>query len=387
MAMSPSDMGKTPCGMTRRGAEFASGERPDQVVGIRSASLLNEDNEMKLFARIAALTLAVAGLVAAAPAASAQTAFPMKVGNEWSYQETGFAAAPDLKVVKIDDRWVSPASGYVYFRFRNFNGNYHWLTRAPGTGWVGEYATGWWYNFDARINASWKLTLDESGTHGSLPCSNGALLQVVSRSETVTVPAGRFSAIHFQWRTTCFDAGITDEWFAPGVGLVKRSSQTIGGPRSWELVTAKIDGRTIGGQPASARILSSVAMGQADYWENHMPGPGPRPTEGPEIKISVTLKPADGRDTSINTPDLNIWDVTVYDAAGNAVWSNPKSRAVARPQGYDHPVAGAGWTVDHTFRFPYGTAQGTYTVKAKCLATKPQTFTEVRTSFTYGWAF
>ena len=42
------------------------------------------------------------------------------------------------------------------------------------------------------------------------------------------------------------DAGITDEWFARGVGLVKRSTTSIAGPRTSSLIHAIVAGRTYG---------------------------------------------------------------------------------------------------------------------------------------------
>jgi hypothetical protein len=292
------------------------------------------------------------------------------------------------KKVTVDASWVDSTTGYIWFRTRNLQGNYHWL-RQNSVGRIYEWQNRQWYRLGAGPGYPWTMTVDESGTHGSIPCSNGARLEVVSRAEALTVAAGQFSTIHIRYSTSCADVGVTDEWFARGVGLVKRAETSFAGPIFWELRSAKISGRQIGGQQALPAVKTLVEMGQPDYWENHMPGFGTRPTEGPEITIRTTIHSFTSNDAVVNFTDYNTWDITVTDPSGNVVWSNPKNRAMAPQGGVNRTYTAAGEVVDHTFRFPFGTAQGTYQVKAKLLhssRTSPA-IPEVTTSFTYGWAF
>ena len=63
-------------------------------------------------------------------------------------------------------------------------------------------------------------------------------MTVLSRSEAVNVPYGRYEgSIHFaiQPPEDLMDAGVTDMWFVPNIGLVKWSSVWIGGVHSFEL--------------------------------------------------------------------------------------------------------------------------------------------------------
>jgi hypothetical protein len=342
---------------------------------------------MSFFRRIATIATVAVGLAAAATPAKAHyenTYFPLHVGNEWKYVVTSPLALEQPLQVTVDASWVQPTNGNIYFRIRNYNGDFHWL-RQTSTSRIYEYQDRQWYRLGAGPGFPWQMTVDTSGTHGGLPCSDGAQLEVVSRGERVTVPAGTFtSVIHIRFRTQCRDAGVTDEWFARGVGLIKRSESNIAGARTSELQYAKITDRTYGQATPAARVTVSVDGLQADYYENHMPGPGPRPTEGPEIKFQTTIKPTGSQAVTLNFVDFNTWDVQIFDPSGNVVWSNPKLRAQAPAGGVNRTIPVAGLKTEQTLRLPFGSAQGRYRVVAKLLQSN---IPAVEKSFTYGWAF
>lgn len=193
---------------------------------------------------IAGFTLAVAAsaaVVAPALADYEDTYFPLAQGNEWTYAESGFGASAAKLKVSIDQKGTG--AGATWFHLLNYNGGPHWV-RQTAANRVAEWQTKEWYRLDASTGSTWSLSMEAAGT---IPGSNGAKLAVVSRTESVTVPAGTFTTVHLRFTTGVADAGITDEWFARGVGLVKRSQQTFGGPRVASLERATISGKTIGG--------------------------------------------------------------------------------------------------------------------------------------------
>lgn len=343
---------------------------------------------MSVFTRIAAAVAVVGSFALAAPAAQAHyenTYFPLHVGNEWTYQKSGFAWQGTQKAT-VDASWVDATTGYIWFRTRSYNGNYHWL-RQTSISRIYEFSNRQWYRLGAGPGYPWGVALDASGTHGGAPCYDGSTAEVVSRNEQVTVPAGTFSTIHVSYRNQCADAGITDEWFAKGVGLVKRAEQSIGGPRYLELTGAKISGRTIGlGSSTTPPVRVVVQMPQRDFYENHMPGPGPRPTQGPEITVQAIVHPTTSRDVTVNFPDYNMWDVSVTNPDGTVVWQGPRIMAPTPVGGVNKVIPVAGLTADHKFRMAFGAKQGTYTVKVKFLG-NGATYPEQTTTFTMGWAF
>lgn len=161
--------------------------------------------------------------------------FPVARGNTWVYRD----AAGAEQTIDIDS--TRAVSGVRNYRLRGFNGASHWI-RQTTTGRVYAGTTRLWYRFDGAVGTTWTFAVAGS----SIPGSNGARVQVVSRDESLTVPAGTFSTVHLRWRASgVADAGVTDEWFARGVGLVKRTEQSFAGPRSRVLVRATISGAAI----------------------------------------------------------------------------------------------------------------------------------------------
>ena len=339
---------------------------------------------MKVFTRIAAAALIASAFVAAAPRAEAHyesTFFPMHVGNEWVYQHDGFAANGQTTRVYCDSSWTSSVTGNIYFRLRNLDGNYHWL-RQTSAGRIYEYpGTLLCSRLHAEVGWTWTRDVDTSGTHGGDFCSDGVIAEMVSTSEQIIVPAGRFDTVHIRYRSRCSDAGFADEWFARGVGLVQRQTHSIGGPQFLVLKSAKISGRTIPSYP----VRLSVSTDQPEYWENHMPTIGGPPQLGPEITINVDMRPVANQSVVINYTDpVNEWNIDVIDANGNGVWMNPRSRVMAPAGGVNKTIPVTGKQGTFKFQLPYGTAPGTYRVRATA-ATNTLTPT-VETTFSYGWA-
>ncbi len=336
--------------------------------------------------KIGALALVVAAFalgVAAPETARAHyenSYFPLHVGNSWTYDSFG-----GQKTVSVDASWVNPVSGQIWFRTREYNGAVRWLNQ-NSAGRVFEYPGRLWYRLGVTPRTFWTMSLNEAG--GGVPCSNGARLEMVARGEMVTVPAGRFSTVHVRYRTSCADVGITDEWFAYGVGLVKRMETSFIGPRETVLVRATIGGRRIGqpATPAAAGLDVTVKTSQPDYYENHMPVIGGGQRSAPTITIEVTVRPANGRDAVVNFTDYNTYLVVVTDPSGNQIYMSPQNRVMAPVGGVNRTFPGAGTTVKFDFQPQYGSPHGTYSVKAT-IQTSASPRPEASTTYSYSWTF
>jgi hypothetical protein len=125
------------------------------------------------------------------------------------------------------------------------------------------------FDFSAPEKASWTIEPSDSGA-GFL---DGATVTVISRSEAVTVPYSRYAeSNHFaiQPPKGLRDAGVTDMWFVPNVGLVKWSDLWIGGVRTHELSERKSFAPSIPKMPDvssgsfSGRILEIISAGRVD---------------------------------------------------------------------------------------------------------------------------
>jgi hypothetical protein len=126
-----------------------------------------------------------------------------------------------------------------------------------------------WYLLGAPVGTSWV----RSAAPPELPCLAGARLTIGARDEVVTVPAGEFRGVVRVDHSggACADAGITTEWFAPGVGLVRRAETTIAGPLVSDLVLAEL------GQAVWPRATyeTSLQLASPTYVNNLMPPVGP----------------------------------------------------------------------------------------------------------------
>ena len=172
--------------------------------------------------------------------------FPLQVGNYWKYEKRWGSNVLEEYKVEVLRR----AYSYHYFTFywlagyfphtppeqrlvcRTYSNNvFEWSRNS--------YWLNLWYKLGSAVGTRWRFVLE-----GGNPCNSPLLATLASRTETVTVPAGTFAncvkVVYSEHG--CADAGMTAEWFAPGVGLVKREDTSIAGPMETVLVEARVDG-------------------------------------------------------------------------------------------------------------------------------------------------
>lgn len=165
--------------------------------------------------------------------------FPQNVGDEHTYRKTGKLAANNPGWTdKVTDK-----QGKAFVHSNYFGDNVARTVRTNKKGFIVEKGKegkkGVWYKFD--VSEEWIMNLAQEG----VPCVDGSKVKIASRTETVTVPAGTFNnCIKLTFDNNCNDAGITEQWFAPEVGLVKQIEDSFGGPITSELTSAKVGNAT-----------------------------------------------------------------------------------------------------------------------------------------------
>jgi hypothetical protein len=207
--------------------------------------------------------------------------FPLFVGNRWVYDRSGPGGKSTWGVEVADTSvaagpWrVFKLEGYFQGPPRMVRGDRGGAVRELGPGGDREYL---WYLLVAPVGTIWQLQLAPSPTANPVAdCVDGSRLVVASRDEVVKVPAGEFTrVVRVDFRSPCADAGITSEWFAPGVGLVRREETSIAGPVVSELVQAELDGVAL---PRTV-YSTTLSLDSPRYVNNLMPpvGPGALPT-------------------------------------------------------------------------------------------------------------
>ncbi len=89
------------------------------------------------------------------------------------------------------------------------------------------------------------------------PCEQQSQAQTARRD--YQGPAGRFSAaLSIRYRSfNCADTGVEEELYIENVGMLRRTVTTIAGPRSYDLVQARIGQMTLGEAPSAGLQVSA----------------------------------------------------------------------------------------------------------------------------------
>jgi hypothetical protein len=239
--------------------------------------------------RIFVLSVIAAGITCAADF------FPLAAGNEWVYREdrTG-----DTLTIRVGSE-VSMQSGKTYHDLMGF-ANRKALARIDQSGNLvaldEETGRESLLAGFAELDGSWWPALDrECFLSGQ---TQGKRIQHEG-------PGGRWSnvlAIHYQ-SSACADAGTIEEQFAENIGMVRRVVTTIAGPRTFDLVYARVGTQTIETQP---RGRFSVTV--------HEPAG--------EQEFQVTLRIDTGLATGLRLrfPSAQEFDVVLRDQDGTVVW-------------------------------------------------------------------
>lgn len=176
-------------------------------------------------------------------------------------------------------------------------------------------------------------------------CVSGSMLRITDRNLTVTTPAGTFShCIRVVWDTGCADAGITEEIFAPGVGLVRRHEIRLYGLVTWDLVSMEKNGIHLYPNDLSLECRVSPAMFTDD------------------LNVICSLSVGGDRETVLTFPDGQTWEIEILNQDGERVylWSEGKD--------FPQVIQEITVTVRTPFRFhvgidlPAGLEAGPYTV-------------------------
>jgi hypothetical protein len=192
---------------------------------------------MRRLAAAAAATLLVPSATAA-PTTGPQL-FPLRLGNEWSFENRRYGGEDALV--------VSRAVEGVFV-----------LTGFPGAPGVRIRSSGQTVQAWDRSQRRWEPFLRLGAGAGTKytvdlpqPLWNGAQVTVASRRASLFNPAlrRRFSGLlrlSIRPSPELSDAGVTGLWFAPRIGPLRWIERSIAGPVDHFLSRARVDGRTIG---------------------------------------------------------------------------------------------------------------------------------------------
>lgn len=249
-------------------------------------------------------------LLALASAASAQTAqdlFPVHNGNEWKYDLAG-STATGQRTMKITQR----SGGWA--EVDGLEGkHWWWMSAQSGRIWVWNTSTRRYSQaFDLGAAQGSDFTADAD----DVSCLDGAVYRVTDRNKSVNTPAGTFNGCVeiTMRRNPCADAGIQHMVFAPSVGLIQYSWQTIAGPQTATLSYAKVDGREYKRQQPTVGGGLSVAAATDKFGY----------TSGGTLNIKFDVKNGSGNAVGFVFNSGQSFDFIIKDRAGTEVyrWSH-----------------------------------------------------------------
>jgi len=176
---------------------------------------------------------------------------PMVVGANWAYNvtDTGVAYTKNSKVEALEDigGMAAGTMGYKVSETIKTSTQLTWYEATASdvrrhhdqqTDANGIMTSEDWYTpYDLRVDessdhvtagAAWTLSYMDAHTSASKPASTKTITEnwtTDAANETVTVPAGTFSALKIT-RTNTADGTAKSQWFVPGVGKIRESNTT-----------------------------------------------------------------------------------------------------------------------------------------------------------------
>ena len=169
-------------------------------------------------------------LVASAAFGATADYFPLQVGNSWAYRVTqGRLSRPGTVNIERTER----VEGREYYRVSFFEQSL--LIRPSENGSLLKYdpeakTEGVWLPFGAAEGAATRTEMDQ--------CSRVAT--VSSTAAKIKIGLGEFdNALRIAYTPNCADAGVTEQYFLPYVGMVVHETTSIAGPVRHELVYSR----------------------------------------------------------------------------------------------------------------------------------------------------
>ncbi|MEO5926517.1 MAG: BsuPI-related putative proteinase inhibitor [Bryobacteraceae bacterium] len=244
-----------------------------------------------LLQTIGAILLA-AGVGTAAPA----DFMPLAVGNTWTYRNATTGQTFDIRVgtpLMTNDQVYYPLRGFaakqLYVRVNEY-GNLVYLDQDNQVEpvLVGFTASRTAYSSSGRTCPAWARTLEQRAEHSG--------------------PAGRWDVLEVEYQPyACADAGDLWEQFAENVGMVRRVVQTIAGPRTYDLVYARIGAEIITAGETGSYSVTAIPNANGEGWDATM-----------RIEMKGNF--------SVLFPTSQEYDLRLRDADGKVLWTWSEGR-------------------------------------------------------------
>ncbi|MBI4443267.1 MAG: hypothetical protein HY649_07825 [Acidobacteria bacterium] len=248
--------------------------------------------------------------LAVGPLGSASDYFPLHVGNQWVYKQSGATGGEPVVVQVLEAELIAEKQ---YFLVAGLT---------PSAAWLRVSEDGILSSLD-RVSGRetvWAVFASGEGRTYSTqmhPCSPVA--RVDSVSARVQVPAGTFeNALSISYPSpSCADAGLESDYFVPSVGLVQRTMTTFAGPLTLSLIYARIADTTVLSQP---EVAFGLSLDQSVY--------SPR-LDVPVLTARMTLRVRQPEPLELLFPHAQRFELIIKNEQGEEVYRWSDGRAFA----------------------------------------------------------
>jgi hypothetical protein len=270
---------------------------------------------------IAVLSLGLLPLAPAQepPRGGSDSWLPLTAGNYWIYELQGGGSTAGVRMA-VGAPFA--LGGKTYYRLDNPFGDDALVRETPeGRLVVADPKTGTeriWYDFGAH---------DEWNMEGRTCEVKGVIKERGSRIET---PAGEFDdTLRMAFRGPCADAGVIEEVFAAGVGLVEHEEASFAGPRRYRLRKAQVDGRTVMGARAALKV--QLQVDKAVYRPDLMP-PVNEDRAVPTLHAAFRIENPSDEPFEIDFPSGQQFDARVIGPSGEVLYAWSANRLFAQSE-------------------------------------------------------
>ena len=223
--------------------------------------------------------------------------FPLQTGNQWVYAGTGRAGAQSrtTEVQQTVNR-----NGTAYLVYSGLEGDVQLRTDENGS----------LYSWDEQKSNEVLLApfAKDDGVFQPSPNPCGQTGRIVSRNAKYKGPVGEFeNALEIRYSPgACADAGVEREIYLPYVGLVQRTVTTFAGPRTFDLVYARMGGGIT--VISAAEVSFSVSLDRAAY------------TVGDRMLVRFTIRNTQAQPLRLHFQSGKVYDVAVINDKGERVY-------------------------------------------------------------------
>mgnify|MGYP002381627814 CR=1 FL=1 len=231
-------------------------------------------------------------------AQNASDFLPFQNGNQWIYQVLDRRDDPVTTTIAQ----TAEMGGKTYYGFTGLYAN-QWL-RIDENGAVVSYD---------ETTRSERVYIAPNGVVTPFAPDCGQTGRVTNTNYEYSGPLGVFNGvIEVRYDPgACRDAGLVRELYLPYIGLIQRTEQTIAGPRTYDLIYARIGGVTVVTAPETS---FTVALDNSTY-----PAPSP-------ILVRLALRHTGPRPLHLDFNSGQEFDIVIRNERGEVVlaWSSNK---------------------------------------------------------------